>query len=124
MRFEGICLITSDVNRLAEFYCKVLEVESEGDDIHQEVHTDGAELAIFSKEGMEEMAPGCMTGAGNGSFTLGFLVEDVDSAYRRLLNLGVEIVKPPITYPWGTRSAWFRDPDGNIINYFEVVGED
>lgn len=124
MRFEGVCLITEAVTRLAEFYCMVLEVEAEGDDVHQEVHTEGAGMTIFSKDGMEELAPGSMTGTGNGSITLGFLVEDVDSVYRRLLNLGVEIVKPPKSYPWGTRSVWFRDLDGNIINFFTNVGKD
>ena len=123
MRLEGVCLITEDVAQLAGFYCRVLEVEAEGDNVHQELFTEGAGMTIFSKDGMEEMAPGSMIGAGYGSFTLGFMVEEVDSAYRRLLNLGVEIVKPPKTYPWGTRSVWFRDPDGNIINFFAVLAE-
>jgi predicted ester cyclase len=35
--------------------------------------------------------------------------------------MGVPVVKPPETYPWGRRSAWFRDPDGNIINFYMVT---
>ncbi|HKW35048.1 MAG TPA: nuclear transport factor 2 family protein [Candidatus Acidoferrum sp.] len=27
-------------------------------------------------------------------------------------------VKPPTTQPWGTRSVYFRDPDGNLVNFF------
>ena len=31
------------------------------------------------------------------------------------------IVKPPTTQPWGRRSVWFRDPDGNIVNFYADV---
>ena len=62
-------------------------------------------LAIFTRQGMEEMAPGSMQGAGYGSFTIGFEVEDVDAQYERLKALGVTFVKLPATYPWGARSV-------------------
>jgi catechol 2,3-dioxygenase-like lactoylglutathione lyase family enzyme len=70
---------------------------------------------------MEEMAPGSMQGAGYGSFTIGFEVEDVDEEYERLKTLGVRFVKLPATYPWGARSVWFRDPDGNIVDFYSHV---
>jgi uncharacterized glyoxalase superfamily protein PhnB/predicted SnoaL-like aldol condensation-catalyzing enzyme len=122
-RFDGTCLITRQVRDLSNFYCMVLETAAEGDDTHMALLTDGAHLAIFSKEGMEQMAPGSMKSAGCGSYTLGFQVEDVDREYERLVQNGVEVVKPPATYPWGARSAWFRDLDGNIIDLFMLVGE-
>lgn len=82
---------------------------------------DGLGLAIFTRRGMEEMAPGSMQGAGTGSFTIGFEVEDVDAQFERLKALGVTFVKLPASYPWGTRSVWFRDPDGNIVNFYSHV---
>lgn len=117
----GICLITPDVIRLRAFYEQVLQVEGEGDDRHVEVHTAGAGLTIFSWQGMEEMAPGSMAGAGHGATIVGFEVADVDAEDTRLRALGVPIVKPPQTYPWGTRSVWFRDPDGNLVNFYARV---
>jgi len=30
-------------------------------------------------------------------------------------------VKPPTTQPWGTRSVYFRDPDGNLVDFFALV---
>lgn len=118
MEFIGICLITKDVMELTEFYCKVLNAEFEGDSSHTDIKTKGANISIFSVEGMEDMAPNSMVGAGYGSFTIGFKVDDVDEKYKRLKELGVEFVKYPKTYPWGSRSFWFRDPDGNIINFY------
>ncbi|SEP39253.1 VOC family protein [Amycolatopsis saalfeldensis] len=57
---------------------------------------------------------------------LEFLVEDVDRAYERLMRLAVvpEIVQGPTTMPWGNRSLLFRDPEGNLVNFFAPVTED
>jgi uncharacterized glyoxalase superfamily protein PhnB len=81
----------------------------------------GVPLTLFHTAGMEQMAPGSMQGAGIGNVVIEFEVEDVDQEYARLLALGASIVKPPTTQPWGLRSVWFRDPDGNIVNFFAVV---
>lgn len=117
MEFIGICLITKNVATLAEFYSQVLGVEAEGDDEHAELKTKGAGISIFSVEGMEKMAPNSMQGAGYGSYTIAFKVDDVDLEYERLKKLNVDFIKLPTTHPWGSRSLWFRDPDGNIINF-------
>jgi uncharacterized glyoxalase superfamily protein PhnB len=123
MEFIGICLITRNVSSLTKFYAKVLGVEAKGDDMHAELKTEGANIAIFSVEGMERMAPDSMRGAGYGSFTISFGVKDVDAEYERLKAIGVEFVMLPTTHPWGARSFWFRDPDGNIVDFVCVKTE-
>lgn len=117
MEFIGICLITRDVIALTDFYKKILRVDAEGNDVHADLKTNGGDIAIFSTEGMEDIAPNSMHGAGYGGFTINFKVNDVDSEYERIKKLGVEFVIPPTTHPWGARSFWFRDPDGNIVNF-------
>jgi uncharacterized glyoxalase superfamily protein PhnB len=120
MRLAGVCLVTAEVRALGDFYALVLGVEAVGDATHMELRTEGAGMAIFSAEGMEEMAPGSMAGAGRGSVVLEFVVDDVDAEYERLTDLGVVIVKPLQTHPWGARSFWFRDPDGNLADFVMV----
>ena len=121
MQFTGICLITNNVPILADFYAKVLGINVEGDAMHCELHTEGASIAIFSVEGM---APQSMQGAGHGNFTIGFEVKDVDAEYARLKSLVNEFVLLPTTHPWGARSVWFRDPDGNSIDFYENIPDD
>jgi len=121
MKFTGICLITNNVPVLANYYTKVLGVKADGDEVHVELKTEGANIAIFSAEGMERMAPLSMQGAGYGSVTIAFEVKDVDAEYERLKALEVEFVMLPKTHPWGSRSLWFRDPDGNIIDFYAVL---
>ena len=123
MKFVGICLVTNNVPEMVDFYTKVLGVKAEGDDVHTVLDTDGAGIAIFSTEGMESMAPRSVQGAGCGNFTTMFEVEDVDAEYERLKALDVEFVMLPTTHPWGARSFWFRDPDGNIVDFFANLAD-
>ena len=80
-------------------------------------------MAIFSVEGMENLAPSSMKDAGCGGFTMGFEVQDVDAEYDRLKTMGIEFVIRPTTHPWGARSFWFRDPDGNIVDFYTISSQ-
>ncbi|MEU0390168.1 VOC family protein [Streptomyces chartreusis] len=117
--FTGTSLITDDVPSLAAFYAAVLDAEVEGSDPFARVTVPGAILSFFSTQAMESMMPGSMSAAASGAFTLEFRITDVDARHERLLARSVEILKPPTTQPWGRRSVWLRDPDGNIINLYQ-----
>jgi len=41
-------------------------------------------------------------------------LDDVDKEYEELRSRGVNFVKPPTTFPWGQRIAYFEDPEGNL----------
>jgi len=41
-------------------------------------------------------------------------VEDVDAAYQVLIAKGVRFLRPPTDQPWGLRTAYFADPEGNL----------
>ncbi len=57
---------TADAPRLAAFYRTVLVLDPAGDDAHTSFPTPGAELAIFTVQSMESMAPGSTEGMGTG----------------------------------------------------------
>lgn len=50
-----------------------------------------------------------------GEPTLYFFVDDVDRAYRKLLEKGVSFDQTPADMPWGHRLASFRDPEGRRV---------
>jgi predicted enzyme related to lactoylglutathione lyase len=122
MEFTGICLVTDDVPALARFYAALTGAAAEGDDTHVELRGEGAGIALISTAGMEALAPGAMQGAGRGNCTFSFRVQDADAEYERVKALGATLVKPLQTHPWGARSFWFRDPDGNIVSFYAVRG--
>lgn len=120
-RLCGVCLITEDVPRLAKFYAWLLRTTVDGEGEFVAVTAASPALSIYSAAGMDAMASGSMNGSGTGRFTLELEVDDVDGRYAELCAAGVPIVKPPTTQPWGRRSIWVRDPDGNIVNLFRNV---
>ena len=54
------------------------------------------------------MAPGPMSGAGHGSYTIEFEAEDVDREFERLKSLGIKFVKEPTTQSRRRRSVCFE----------------
>ncbi len=118
MKVTGICLITDNVRALAEFYTQALGVTADINDVHVALETEGAGIAIFSTQGMEEIAPGSMKGAGTGRTAVMLQVPDVDAHFERISRMGAEILLEPKTHPWGSRAFWFKDPDGNIVDFF------
>lgn len=115
MLFSGICLLTKDVQRLSNFYQKILQTTSDCDDvIHQEIHTQGAFLAILKYDDAN---------GGNPNMNMAFTVDDVDTECLRLKELGVEILDEPTTRPWGLEICAFVILTG-IISYSGVFRKD
>jgi catechol 2,3-dioxygenase-like lactoylglutathione lyase family enzyme len=75
-------------------------------------------LAIFSADAQEKYIPNSAVPAMNKSAILQFRVNDPDQEFARLQGMVKTWVKPPTTQPWGTRSIYFRDPDGNLVDFF------
>lgn len=90
---------------------------------YAEFRTGAAVLAIFSADAQEKYIPRSTQAANNHSAILEFEVTDVDGEYSRLKSKMFvnDWIKPPTTQQWGTRSFYFRDPDGNLIEFFEWV---
>jgi catechol 2,3-dioxygenase-like lactoylglutathione lyase family enzyme len=118
-RLMHTCLITDNVNQLVQFYEPILRVRAQrsGED-YVEFRTGAGVLAVFSAKAQERYIPGSTDAAENKSAILEFEVADVDAEYLRLRRLVKTWVKPPTTQPWGTRSIYFRDPDGNLVDFY------
>lgn len=77
-------------------------------------------LIMFSRKEFEHMVsqrfdyPKGLNGTMEFSFDLPTF-DAVDIEYARCLELGVQSVMPPTTEPWGQRTAYIADPDGNLI---------
>jgi catechol 2,3-dioxygenase-like lactoylglutathione lyase family enzyme len=116
------CLFTNNVRRLVDFYEPILGMKAKRPDkTYAEFSTGVGVLAIFSVEAQEKYIPGSTAGEKNGSMVLEFKVVNVDTEYRRLRRLVKIWVKPPTTQPWGSRSVYFRDPDGNLVDFYTMV---
>jgi uncharacterized glyoxalase superfamily protein PhnB len=81
-------------------------------------------LAIGSTRTVALFGAGAARAADNHTAIIEFLVDDVDAEYERIGQLTTEFVNAPTTMPWGNRSLLFRDPDGNLVNFFTPVTPD
>lgn len=117
-----MCLVTDDPDRLRSFYQHLLERGPDrAHDDYCEFDTPGAALSIYSRSKLEPYAPGATTPGTNRAVMIELEVEDVDAEYARLRHLAIEWVKRPSTQPWGNRSIYLRDPDGNLVNLYARV---
>ncbi|MEU8323732.1 VOC family protein [Nonomuraea sp. NPDC048881] len=122
MNFVSIRIITDDVARLAGFYEQATGTPATwSTEDFAEIRTGTATLAIASTRTVPLFAPGSSRPADNHSVIVEFLVDDVDRVYENLTGFVTDFVNEPTTMPWGNRSLLFRDPDGNLVNFFTPV---
>ncbi|MFD9947819.1 VOC family protein [Nonomuraea sp. NPDC059023] len=122
MEFVSIRIITGDVARLVEFYERATGVRATwATEDFAELRTASATLAIAGTRTVPLFAPGSARPADNHSVITEFLVDDVDRVHRNLTGFVTDFVTEPTTMPWGNRSLLFRDPDGNLVNFFTPV---
>ncbi len=122
MDFVSIRIITSDVARLVGFYERATGMQATwATEDFAELKTAGATLAIAGTRTVPLFAPGSARPADNHSVITEFLVDDVDRVHQNLTGFVTDFVTEPTTMPWGNRSLLFRDPDGNLVNFFTPV---
>ncbi|GMO14097.1 VOC family protein [Bradyrhizobium sp. TM233] len=61
--------------------------------------------------------------AGSASLQLAFKVSaaEVDACVEELVRQGVALVSPPTNQPFGHRTLFFRDPDGNLLEVYAEI---
>lgn len=122
MDFVSIRIITGDVARLVAFYERATGVPATwATEDFAELKTPHATLAIAGTRTVPLFAPGSACPAENRSVITEFLVDDVDQVHQHLSGFVTDFVTEPTTMPWGNRSLLFRDPDGNLVNFFTPV---
>jgi predicted enzyme related to lactoylglutathione lyase len=122
MNLVSMRIITNDIKRLVGFYENITGLLARWfTEDFAELPTPACTLAIGSKRTMEMFAAGAARPADNHTAIIEFRVDDVDGEYKKLKEVVSDFVQKPTTMPWGNRSLLFRDPDGNLINFFTPV---
>jgi len=124
MKLISVRIITADIKRLTAFYAHITGTSlTFYTDEFAELETKTATLAIGSTKTLQVFGGNEVAQAAqNRTAIVEFKVSNVDEDYERLADfLQPYIVQKPTTMPWGNRSLLFRDPDGNLINFFTPV---
>jgi predicted enzyme related to lactoylglutathione lyase len=123
MKFASVRLITDDIARLVRFYEQVTAIAPTWyTDDFAEFVTPGCTLAIGSTRTLMLFGGDIARPAANQSAIIEFRVNDVDETFGVMEDIVKStLVQEPTTMPWGNRSLLFRDPDGNLVNFFAPV---
>jgi len=123
MKLRQLRLVTEDVAALSCFYQHITGATAAGNDRYLEFKLPVSNLAITSQGVMERYGAGATQPRANRSAILDFEVADVDLERARLAAIIADFVMEPTNQPWGNRSMLFRDPDGNLINFFAPASQ-
>lgn len=127
MNLVSIRIITSNIDGLVKFYEQItgLSVVQYTPDF-AELKTPTATIAIGSTKTLQFFGGDDVAQpAQNRSVIIEFRVDDVEKDYERLADyLQDNMVQKPTIMPWGNKSLLFRDPDGNLVNFFTPLTPD
>ena len=122
MKLDGFGLFVDDMGAMIRFYRDILgfEIKEAEDTSNVYLIKDGTLFLPYGRQDFEKMTNrryGYVKGL-NGHFELALYVdtyEEVDKAFAVAVSKGAEPVLEPTTEPWGQRTCYIADPEGNLI---------
>jgi catechol 2,3-dioxygenase-like lactoylglutathione lyase family enzyme len=122
MRLDGIGVFVKDMKTMVEFYKNILgfEIEWDGKEPNVMLKKDGTLFMFYGRNDFEKMTNKSFNYAKgiNGHYEIALSVSnysDVDLVYADIISKGAESVMEPTTEPWGQRTCYIADPEGNLI---------
>ena len=122
MRLDGFGLFVNDMGKMIRFYRDVLgfEIKESEDTSNVYLIKDDTLFLLYGREDFEKMTSRkyeYVKGL-NGHFEIALYVDtfdEVDKAYEDVISKGAVSVMEPETEPWGQRTCYIADPEGNLI---------
>ena len=122
MRLDGFGIMVDDMAVMVRFYRDVLgfEIKEPEDTSNVFLEKDGTLFLLYRKTDFKKMTNRKFSYCYgiNGHYEIALGVENyaaVDEAYARITGMGAEGVMEPTTEPWGQRTCYIADPEGNLI---------
>lgn len=122
MRLDGFGLLVNDMATMIRFYRDVLgfEITEAEDTSNVYLVKDGTLFLLYGRKDFENMTSRkyeYVKGL-NGHSEIALYVDtfdEVDEAFRDVVSKGAMPVLEPTTEPWGQRTCYVSDPEGNLI---------
>jgi lactoylglutathione lyase len=122
----GITLFVADPQRSKSFYENAFGLSAMWEDESSVVFKfENMIVNLLARpEAHELIEPAAVASADAGAnFQFSIWVDDANAVCAELGERGVELLNGPIDRPWGMRTAAFADPDGNVWEIAQQLGE-
>ena len=126
--FNTIGLFTTDNAKMVAFYRDIFGFKTEwnGMDPNVEMTLGASRIIMFPRVAFEQMTSReyAYPNGTNGTIELSFDVPtfaDVDKEFDRAVSMGAKPVFAPTTEPWGQRTCYVADPEGNLIEISSFI---
>lgn len=113
---NAVVLFVEDLDRAMQFYRDKLGLDVVfSDEVSFAFHLEGQDFALVSlSTGMEMLNEEVLQQSAGRRVMMCADVEDVDAVHAAFTAKGMTFIKPPADQPWGWRTAYFADPEGNL----------
>lgn len=122
MKLDGFGIFVEDMPTMVKFYRDVLgfSIREAEDASNVYLEKDGTLFLLYRRTDFEAMTNHTFHYAKpvNGHFEIALSVENfdaVDKAFQEVTAKGATPILVPTTEPWGQRTCYIADPEGNLI---------
>ena len=117
-----VIVLCDDLDRMKAYYRGVFAFPVEGESATGLTFRVGGVFLGLRKR--TRAYDGRGAGPASPGIQLAFPVSlvEVDRCHKQLVNQGVKILDPPTDQPWGHRTVYFSDPEGNILEVYAEIG--
>lgn len=127
LKMNATGLFVNDMGTIVAFYRDVMGMKTNwSGEANAELYSGETRLILYGRNDFAAMTSRkyAYPNGLNGTVELAFDAANfaqVDLEYERVIAAGAKPVFPPTDEPWGQRTSYVADPDGNLIEISSFV---
>ena len=122
MKLDGFGLFVENMDKMVKFYNNVLDfkINYKANNNNVYLEKDNVLFVMYGRKDFEKMVNKKFVypKSFNGTIEIALSVNnfsEVDKVYKEVIKKGARAIMPPETMPWGQRTCYISDPEGNLI---------
>ena len=125
-----IGLFTTNRRAVVDFYTKTFGFTTNWDGVQQKVvmKLGNSRIILFPPDAFEKISSQISNYPNGTNETIVISIDvptfaEVDKEYGNVVQNGAKSVMAPVTEPWGQRTCYVADPEGNLIAISSFASE-
>ncbi|WP_298971730.1 VOC family protein [uncultured Roseobacter sp.] len=119
---DYVIILCHDLAKMRAFYEQLFEFQIEEDFPERMMFFRVGVLFLgLRKRGRAYDGPSVPSSSASIQISFRVPPADVDLAYDKLVECGLDVIEPPTNQDWTHRTLFFRDPEHNIVEIFADI---